>query len=252
MNVLIIEDEKHNVSRLQRILAEISSTIHIIDVLETVKESVAWLKSQHLQHPDVILMDIRLSDGICFEIFDNINVDYPIIFTTSYDEYAVRAFKVNSIDYLLKPIEKEELEIALKKVKEIKKEINPDIEQLIKLFKQQSVVYRKRFLLPQFNGYKAISVDDIDYFYSELKMTNIVNKDGAQYILQLTLDDLEEELDPDSFFRVNRQFIVRIDSISAIQNMSNGKLNVILKCDANKTIIVSREKAGLFKRWLDR
>lgn len=252
MNILIIEDEKHNVSRLQRILTDISPTITVVGVLGTIKESVAWLQTSHAKAPDVILMDIRLSDGISFEIFDQVDFPYPIIFTTSYDEYAVQAFKVNSVDYLLKPIEKEELESALKKVTEINRSVHPDLEQLIQLFKKQTVAYRKRFLLPRVDGYKAIAVDDIDYIYSESKITNLVNRSGEEYILQQSLDEMEEQLDPDCFFRANRQFIVRIDSISSIQNLDNGKLKVILKTALNKDIVVSREKASTLKKWLDK
>lgn len=252
MNILIIEDEKHNVYRLQRILTEISSKINIVGILGTIKESVAWLEAEHTQEPDVILMDIRLSDGLSFEIFDQVEFPYPIIFTTSYDEYAVRAFKVNSVDYLLKPIEKEELENALKKVTELNKSSHPDLEQLIQLFKGKETAYRKRFLIPRIDGFKAIAVDDIDYIYSEFKITNLINREGAKYVLQQPLDDIEEQLDPEYFFRANRQFIVRIDSIYAIQNLSGGKLKVILKTARDIDIIVSREKASVLKKWLDR
>jgi len=252
MNVLIIEDEKHNVSRLQRILAEISPSILVIGVLTTVKDSVIWLSQTRELNPDVILMDIRLADGISFDIFEQVDVSTPIIFTTSYDEYAIRAFKVNSVDYLLKPIEKEEMEEALEKVKIKKREVNPDIEQLVNLFKKQTTIYRKRFLLPKTDGYKIVTVDDIDYFYSELKTTNLVNMNGSQHLLQQTLDDLEDELDPSLFFRMNRQFIVNINSILSIKNMDNGKLRIILKNDSDKEIIVSREKASLLKRWMDK
>lgn len=252
MKILIIEDEKHNASRLQRLLTEISSEFEIAGVLETVRESVSWLEKRTA--PDVILMDIRLSDGLCFEIFDKVNVVSPVIFTTSYDEYAVRAFKVNSIDYLLKPIEKEELEAALEKadIERRKSVTTLELEQLLHLFREKSPIFRKRFLLPGFNGYKTISVGEIDYFFSKQKTTYLVTGGGNSEMLTQTMDELEDELDPDDFFRANRQFIIHIDSVGMIQNDSNGKMKVILKQDRTVEIIVSREKSPLLKRWLDR
>jgi two-component system LytT family response regulator len=252
MKILIIEDEKHNASRLQTLLTEISSEFEIVGVLETVKESVSWLEKRTT--PDVILMDIRLSDGLSFDIFDKVNVVSPVIFTTSYDEYAVRAFKVNSIDYLLKPIEKEELEAALEKVDIEKKKSVPslELEQLLHIFREKAPVFRKRFLLPRANGYKMLTVGEISYIFTEQKITNLVTRDGNGEMLGQTMDELEDELDPDTFFRANRQFIIHIDNVGMIQNDINGKLKVVLKHDQTIEIIVSREKAPLLKKWLDR
>lgn len=252
MKILIIEDERHNASRLKRLLAEISPEFEVVGVLETVKESINWMKKEAA--PDVILMDIRLSDGLSFDIFDKADIVSPVIFTTSYDEYAVRAFKVNSIDYLLKPIEKEELEAALEKAEMERKRNVPalELEQLLHLFREKTPVFRKRFLLPGFNGYKTISVSEIAYFFTEQKITYLVTHEGNSEILGQTMDELEDELDPDIFFRANRQFIIRIDSVGKIQNDTNGKLKLILKHDHVAEIIVSREKAPLIKKWLDR
>lgn len=252
MKILIIEDEKHNASRLQRLLTEISPEFEIEGVLETVRESVSWLEKKTA--PDVILMDIRLSDGLSFDIFDKVDVVSPVIFTTSYDEYAVRAFKVNSIDYLLKPIEKEELEAALEKVDIERKKSVPslELEQLLHLFREKSPVFRKRFLLPRANGYKTLTVSEIGYIFTEQKITYLITRDGNSEILGQTMDELEDELDPDVFFRANRQFIIHIDNVGMIQNDLNGKLKVVLKHDHTIEIIVSREKAPLLKKWLDR
>jgi len=252
MKILIIEDEKHNASRLQRLLADISPEFDVVGVLETVKESIEWLKKEAA--PDVILMDIRLSDGLSFDIFDKADVVSPVIFTTSYDEYAVRAFKVNSIDYLLKPIEKEELEAALNKAEMERKRNVPvlELEQLLHLFKEKTPVFRKRFLLPGFNGYKTISVGEIEYIFTEQKVTYLVTHGGNSEMLVQTMDELEDELDPDAFFRANRQFIIYINSVDIIKNDINGKLKVVLKHDHAVEIIVSREKAPLLKKWLDR
>lgn len=252
MQILIIEDEKHNASRLQRLLAEISLEFVVVGVLETVKESINWLKTGNI--PDVILMDIRLFDGLSFDIFDKVDVVSPIIFTTSYDEYAVRAFKVNSIDYLLKPIEKEELETALEKVAIERKKNIPgiELEQLLHIFREKTSIFRKRFLLPGFNGYKTISVDKIAFIYTEQKFTYLVTQDGNSDMLSQTMDELEDQLNPDEFFRANRQFIIHVNSVSMIKNETNGKLKIVLKYNSAIEIIVSREKAPLLKKWLDK
>ena len=250
MRILIIEDEKHNASRLQRLLLEIDPTFEIVGVLETVKDSIQWFKTN--TSPTVALMDIRLSDGLSFDIFDKVQIDCPVIFTTSYDEYAVRAFKVNSIDYLLKPIDKEELQSALDKVNYIKKKVVSDMEQLIHLFQERKTIYRKRFLIPKGNGYRTIVIEDIDYFFSELKISYLIIKANEKIVLQQTLDDLEDELDPDLFFRANRQYIINVNSIHMIQNGINGKLKIFLKKNQSNEVIVSKDKASLLKRWLDR
>ncbi|GAA3924203.1 response regulator [Chitinophaga oryziterrae] len=251
MKILIIEDEKHNAARLQRILLEIDARIDVVGLLETMKDSITWFKNNPA--PDVALMDVRLSDGLSFDIFSEVTVKCPIIFTTAYDEYAVRAFKVNSIDYLLKPIEKNELITALGKVKvnnNIPQYIN--VNQLSELLNQRTLMFRKRFLLPSYDGYKTLLTEEIEFIYSEFKTTHVVLKDGRVEILPQSMEELEEELDPDVFFRANRQLIVHINSIGSIQNSFNGKLKIILKKNKTREVIVSREKAPLLKAWLDR
>lgn len=252
MRILIIEDEKHNAARLQRILTELSGDFKVVDILETVKESVEWFNRGI--DIDVALMDIRLADGLSFDIFEQTDVKSPVIFTTSYDEYAIRAFKVNSIDYLLKPIEREELLQALNKVKIRSEETktNPEIEQLLQLFKEQKPVFRKRFILPKYDGYKMIAVEEIDYIFLENKITYLVTKEGKKEAVQQTMEDLNEELNPEDFFRANRQFIIHINTIGMIQNSDNGKVKVVLKRNQNQEIFVSREKAGFLKKWLDK
>lgn len=251
MKILIIEDEKHNAARLQRILQEMELETEIVGLLETVKESVTWFEQNDA--PDVILMDIRLADGLSFDIFLKTQVLSPVIFTTAYDEYAVRAFKVNSIDYLLKPIEKQELFTALERVKPVKSstEANPGFEHLLEFFKDKVITYRKRFLLPVYNGYKTLMTEDIDFIYSEFKITHLVLKNGETEIVQQSMEDLEEELDPAVFFRANRQVIISVQSIDRILNSTNGKLNIVLKRKKDKEVLISREKTPLFKTWLD-
>lgn len=257
MKILIIEDEKHNAARLQRLLQEFNLRIEVVGILETVKESVDWLNTNIA--PDVILMDVRLADGLSFDIFLQTRLTSPVVFTTAYDEYAVRAFKVNSIDYLLKPVEKQELFAALQKVQSLKSDqikpdtaVNPGFEHLLEFFKNKAVTYRKRFLLPVYNGYKTLPVEDIDFIYSEYKITHLVLQNGKTETVQQSMEDLEEELDPSVFFRANRQMIISVQSIERILNNINGKLNIVLKRNKEKEVLISREKAPLFKTWLDR
>ncbi|MEO5975770.1 MAG: LytTR family DNA-binding domain-containing protein [Chryseolinea sp.] len=252
MKILIIEDEKHNAARLQRILQEIDPSYHTLAVLETVSESEAWFKQNPA--PDVVLMDVRLGDGLCFDIFTQTKVISPIIFTTAYDEYAVRAFKVNSIDYLLKPIEKEELVAALGKVNLRNADLVPDtnLTELVRVFKERNKLYRKRFLIPAFDGYKTVALEEVDFVYSEFKVTHLSLKSGAVETVSQSMEDLEDELDPDIFFRANRQITVNVHCIKSIQNDFNGKLRILLKRSVDTEVLVSREKAPFFKAWLDR
>jgi len=248
MNVLIIEDEKHNADRLERLLLELSEDINILASLSSVEESLKWLNANPA--PDAALMDIRLSDGLSFEIIQKAKQKFPVIFTTAYDEYAIHAFKVNSIDYLLKPIKKEELEEALKKIKS--KHLYQDVMPLKLLTELKEKIYRKRILLTVFDGFKTITVDDINFVYSENKSTRIVLNNNKEEIVDYTLDNLEEEFDPVYFFRANRQFIVHVNSIEKITNSFNGKLKVELKEHKNKEVLISKEKATKFKEWLDK
>ena len=247
MNILIVEDEKHNALRLQQLVTEISETYQIAGIVGSVEESVLWIKNN--PKPDVALMDIRLSDGLSFDIFQQTTVNFSVIFTTAYDEYAIRAFKVNSLDYLLKPIQKEELAIALKKTNLTASQSN--IEQLLELINSKAKIYRKRFLLPAFDGFKTINTDDIAFVYFEYKSTRLMLKSGQEEVVSYSLDDLEDELNPDDFFRANRQFIVSVSSIERILNSFNGKLKVVLKAQPEKEVLVSKEKATKFKEWLD-
>lgn len=251
MNVLIIEDEKPNANRLIKLLAEIRSDVVIVGVLASVEESVTFLCQQ--PQPDLIMMDIRLGDGLCFEIFPRTEIQCPVIFTTAYDEYALRAFKIYSLAYLLKPIEKTELKEALDKYDQIQDNSpNKALDQLVDYIKSQSVIYRTRFLLPYKDGYKTIPVSSIDFIYSEHKITHLVLDDGSEIIVPFTMDELEDQLDPLCFFRANRQHMIFVNSILSIHNYFNGKLKVILKNKKAGEIIISKEKSGQFKSWLDR
>ncbi|WP_343566409.1 LytTR family DNA-binding domain-containing protein [Sphingobacterium sp.] len=247
--VLIIEDEKLNADRLKRLLKEIKPSIVILDVLDNIADSINWFNGNEL--PDLVMMDIRLSDGLSFEILETIKIDCPIIFTTAFDEYAVRAFKFNSIDYLLKPVEKTELENAIQKL-DYQKDLQINQQPLQGLL---DFIYpkdfRSRFLIPFKDGYKTVLVEEILYFYSEFKLTHAQLKCGAVEIVPQTMEELEQQLNPKVFFRANRQFIVHIDAIKRLHNHFNGKLKIEIKNNDQVEILVSREKAQLLKTWLD-
>ncbi|MFD2555519.1 LytR/AlgR family response regulator transcription factor [Sphingobacterium tabacisoli] len=247
MNVLIIEDEQPNAERLKRLILEIRPQAVILDVLESISESVDWLSNNPF--PDVIMMDIQLSDGVSFEIFNQVKLEVPIVFVTAYDEYAIKAFKQYSVDYLLKPVDRDELVAAFEKLDYITQiSDRQSFEKLLTAFQPKK--YRNRFLIPFRDEFKTILVSDIHYFSSEMRITKAYLIDGSEIIIPQTLDELEKQLDPRLFFRANRQFIVHIDSISRVFNYFNSKLKVILKNNSSIEIIVSRDKAPLLKSWL--
>ncbi|AQX51826.1 LytR/AlgR family response regulator transcription factor [Elizabethkingia anophelis] len=251
MNILIIEDERPNAERLKRLILGIKPQANILSVLESVSESVEWLDSH--EKPDLIMMDIKLSDGLSFEIFDKTQlVDVPIIFTTAYDEYAIKAFKQYSIDYLLKPVDKDELAMAFEKYDQldimVNKATNPSIEKLLDEFRPKN--YRTRFLLSYRDGFKTVMVSDVLYFYSEQKITKARLADGTDEIIPHTMDELEQQLDPKLFFRANRQFIICINAVQHVYNYFNNKLKVTMRKNTDVEIIVSRDKAPLLKNWM--
>lgn len=245
--VLIIEDEKPNADRLKRLIHAEFPQAEIIAVLECVNESITWFKEN--PHPDVVMMDVRLSDGLSFEIFEKVSIQCPVIFTTAYDEYAVRAFKYNSIDYLLKPVEPKELKHAFQKLEQQQTPKTHALEGLLNFIQPKE--FRSRFLLAHKDGYKMLLVSEIAYFYSEFKQTRVKLFSNKEEVVPQTLEELEQQLDPKSFFRVNRQFIVHIDAIYKVSNHFNGKLKLEIKDNPETEIFVSREKATLLKNWLD-
>jgi len=251
MNVIIVEDEKPAARRLQRILRNYG--IEVETMLHSVNESIEWFLNN--KHPDLILLDIQLSDGLSFEIFEKVKIESSIIFTTAYDEYALKAFKLNSIDYLLKPIDEEELEFAIKKHQNInnkKQSHHFDIEQIKKLLiHPMDKEYKKRFTIKIGQHLKIVNIDNVECFYSEDKATYLHTKKGNNYVLDDSLEQLENQLDPTKFFRVNRKFIVCMHSIKDIISYTNSRLQIkLIHFDKNE-IIVSREKVRDFKNWLE-
>jgi two-component system response regulator LytT len=246
-NIVIIEDEKLNADRLKRLIREILPAVSIATVVESVSDSICWFENNGM--PDVVMMDVRLSDGLSFDIFRKVSITCPVIFTTAYDEYAVQAFKHNGIDYLLKPIVPEELEAALNKAaKSTAVHDGKTIENLISLLRPKE--FRKRFLLPYRDGYKAILVQDVKYISVDYGLTHAFLYDSSEVPLPHTLEELEQQFDPQTFFRANRQYIINIDAVAEVRNYFNGKLKVFMK-GTDQEIIVSKGKALALKTWLD-
>ena len=251
MNVIIIEDEKPSARRLDRMLQNLDLKAEAM--LHSVEESLTWFRAN--KHPDLIFLDIQLSDGLSFEIFDKIEVNSAIIFTTAYDEYALQAFKLNSIDYLLKPIDSEELEQAVIKYKERipeRKNVSLDFEDIKKLLiNPLERDFKKRFTVKVGQHLKMITIDTIECFYSENKGTYIHTTDNRDYLIDLTLEELENELEPQTFFRVSRKFYVNINAIKDMVSYTNSRLQIKLNTYNEHEVIVSRERVRDFKDWLE-
>ena len=250
MKTIIIEDEKPSARRLQRMLQ--ANQVNVETLLHSVEESINWF--QHNEHPDLIFLDIQLSDGLSFEIFEHIKIKSAIIFTTAYDEYALQAFKLNSIDYLLKPIDDEDLEVAIKKYKERipeNKQLKVDFEDIKKLLVNPiEREYKKRFTVKVGQYLKMINIDEIECFYSENKGTYAHTIDNRNYLLETTIENLQQELAPDTFFRVSRKFIVNINHIKDMISYTNSRLQIKMNNFKDTEIIVSRERVKDFKDWL--
>lgn len=252
VNVIIIEDEKPAARRLSRMLKELG--IEAQTMLHSVEESLNWF--QNNEHPDLIFLDIQLSDGLSFEIFEEVSVSSAIIFTTAYDEYALKAFKLNSIDYLLKPIDEDELKVAVDQYKnqqtqETNLQVNiDDIRRL--LINPVDRKYKKRFTIKIGQHIKIIHVDEIECFYSENKATYIHTNGGRNYLIDHSLEHWQDQLDPEHFFRVNRTFIVHMNAIKDIISYTNSRLKLVLQSFKESEMIVSRERVKDFKKWIDR
>ena len=250
MKVLIIEDEKPASQKLIRLLNKIDSNIEIIETIESVEKAVNWWLSN--QHPDLILMDIQLEDGICFEIFEKCNIKTPVIFTTAYDDYTLKAFKVNSVDYLLKPVSLLELEKAVNKYRTIHwKEF--DVSVIGPLIRELQPKIKERFLIKIGEHLHSVQVSSINYFFVKDRC-NFINIDkGKNYIIDYSLDKIEQLVDPKLFFRVNRNFIINFNSIKDILAYSSSRLRIYLdNTSDNLEILVSRERVADFKGWMDR
>lgn len=251
MDAVIIEDEKPSARLLKRMLEK--QDVLVRDMLHSVEDAVKWF--QQNAHPDLIFLDIQLSDGLSFEIFDEITITSAIIFTTAFDEYALQAFKLNSIDYLLKPIDNEELKRAIKKYNSFKP-VSHDLQANFEDIKRLLVnpverEYKKRFTTKIGQHIKMISVDEIECFYSENKGTYAHTIDGRDYLLETTLEQMENELSPRHFFRISRKFFININAIKDIISYTNSRLELRLNSFCGQPVIVARERVKDFKLWLE-
>ena len=254
MKTIIIEDEKPAARLLQRKLEKLNVRVEVM--LHSVQEAIEWFTKN--EHPDLIFLDIQLSDGLSFELFEKVEIQSAVIFTTAYDEYALRAFKLNSIDYLLKPIDEEELSVSISKFEthflKSKEEVfssQMDFEKIKKMFQNSfEQDFKKRFTVRIGQHLKVISTDEIECFFSENKGTYIHTFDNRNYLIESTLEVLEQELDAKDFYRISRKFIISMKAVKEIVVYSNSRLRLILPTFKDEEVIVSREKVSDFKNWI--
>lgn len=252
MRVLIIEDEKPAADRLEMLIKQYDPAIEIAGWADSVKSSVKWIESN--PQPDLAFLDIQLADGLSFEIFEQTALDCPVIFTTAFDEYAIRAFKVNSIDYLLKPIDLDELKGAMEKYRKIQPQYGAVPRQHIfdKVLNLLTDNYKRRFVIKVGEHIRSIPVEDILYFYSLEKATYLHTVDDRNYVIDYSLEQVDNLIDPKMFFRINRSYIIALNSFTDIISYTNSRLKIELLHSDDNDVIVAREKTSDFKKWLDR
>jgi DNA-binding LytR/AlgR family response regulator len=250
MKILIIEDEKPAAARLAKLLQPHFPAAAIEAQLDTVSRAVRWFAEHPV--PDLIFCDIQLADGISFEIFDQVQVTAPVVFTTAFDQYAIRAFQVNAIDYLLKPIDPADLDRAVAKYKSRQIKPSLDLELLKGLLQPDKKSYKSRFLVRFGEKIQSIPIEEVSFFFSEERVTFIQTNAGKKYVLDATLEQVETQVDPEVFFRLNRKYLSRVEAVEEVLSYSNSRLKVKLKNSPDSDILISREKVGEFKEWLDR
>jgi len=251
MNTIIIEDENLSAQRLEGMLQKCDPNIRVSAILPSVAESVQWLRRNEM--PDLVFMDIHLEDDLCFKIFELAPLTSPVIFTTAYDEYMIKAFKVNNIDYLLKPVNLVELMAALNKYKALKEQFSkPDFNTLLQFIGQRTPEYKTRFMITVGNKIRSIETADVSYFYSDEKITFMVTREGQHLPIDFSLDKLVTLLDPQHFFRASRQYLVGFTSIQAVLTHFKGKLKLELTPKSRHEVFVSGDRMADFKDWLGR
>ncbi len=254
MKVVIIEDEYPAANRLRTLLEKVDAEVEILDVLDSVSGACTWFEAH--PSPDLILSDIQLSDGLSFEVFERMQLRAPVIFTTAYDEYAIKAFKLNSIDYLVKPIQVEELNTALNKFVDTRPahrsdQVQQELLDLLKGVQSRDVAYKERFLVKGGEALVPVFQTEIAYFAASNEITHLVRSDGKRFLVDYTLSDLEERLNPGAFFRANRQYIIQASAIKRVFPYFNGRLLLSLHPQAREDVLVSKSKASRFKQWFD-
>ena len=247
MKALIIEDEVLAAKALQKLLGEVSPETEVLSILETIEESLEWFENNEM--PDLLFMDIHLADGSAFSIFEKVEITCPVIFTTAYDEYALKAFEVNSIDYLLKPINKKDLKRAMGKYKTLVSG-RAQMQKFMTQMEPRQKKYRNCFLMPERDKLVPLPVERIAYVYIDTKTVRIVTFEHKNYYMSMTLDELMDMLDPTLFFRANRQFIVARSAIKDISVWFGNKLSVNLSIEVPEKIIISKAKVSEFKAWI--
>jgi two-component system LytT family response regulator len=250
MKALIIEDEEPASKRLQKLLFEIDPSIEILETIVSVVSAIKWFREN--PPPDIVFSDIQLADGTSFEIFKAMEMESPVVFTTAFNQYAIDAFKVNSIDYLLKPIKKDALLAAIEKFKKrgaVAISL-PDINKLMKSLQLQGQAFKKRFVVRYGEHIKTINIEDVAFFYTEDKINFLTTKEGRRFTIDYNLDSLESMLDPKNFFRINRQYIISIHSIKEMFAYTKSRVLIKLNPEARHETIVSTERSADFKLWL--
>lgn len=247
MKVVIIEDEKPAVEKLRNALSKCNKGIEIIAVLKSISETLRWLQSNPV--PDLVFMDIELTDGLSFKIFEEAIITCPIIFTTAYDDYWQEAFEHNSIDYLLKPIRQEKLEIAMAKYESLKKYFAQNLQQLLSQ-KSSGTGIKKRFLVKRGVDYISIKAEEIAYFYATHKVVCMVDMKGNKFILDQSLSELEKQIEPSDFYRVNRKYLIHINAIKKMKVYPKSKLQLEIEPPVTEEIIISQENVASFKDWM--
>ena len=251
MNVLIFEDERHTANRLASLLNECDNSINTLAIIGSVKEGISWLKNNEM--PDLIFQDIILSDGNCFDIFDAVSLTSPIIFTTAFSEYALRSFEVNSIDYIVKPYDINDIKKALNKFNKFKGAFQPPDKQLLEeIISKPATTPKKRFLIKSGDSFSTIVSSDIAYLASDEGVTTATLFNKQKHIVDYSIVDLSKIMDSHSFFNINRKIIINIESVVKINSWFNSRLKIELNPPLDDEIIVSRERVKFFKEWLDR
>ncbi len=253
MRVLIIEDEPQAATRLQKVLQQVDASIEVIDKIDSVKSAIAWFENN--AHPDMVFMDIQLGDGLSFSIFEQTQIDCPVVFTTAYDEYALKAFKVNSIDYILKPVDPDDIQSTLNKFKKLgftKPDTSAMLGNIHNALQSLTKKTKSRFVVKIGEHLKTTAVEDILYFYSQDKATFCFTRENRSIVLDYTLEQIQEMVDDDRFFRINRKYLICEEAFTDIVTYLNSRLKLSLKGSDDKDIVVARERVQEFKAWLDR
>lgn len=252
MNILIVEDEPYAAERLVILLTELDAELRIVQKLDSIKSVVSFF-NQNNEAIDLIFMDIELADGVCFEIFNQIKLTVPVVFTTAYDKYAIRAFDLNSIHYLLKPVSKDGLSRALEKFRSSNRVVTMNLSEISQLLNKTETLYKRHFLGRHSNRLVHKSVESIAYFFSDDRMLYMVDLDKKKYLIDYTLEELSEIfLDPNDFFRVNRKYIVNINQVDILKKHIHQRLQVFLKIGQEHEMIISRDRVSSFKNWLNK